>query len=172
MGQFIIVTVRLGVSPSVRIFDLNRSLTGMAIERYPSIDAVKDGGDRAPDVLARRLFDLGATGVTVYSSTVAVTAGADQWDALEPKVVCAGHTLPLRLRQDGSVEAAAEPQPLLGVMDDLELYEQMVTLDPGDVLLCVTDGVTERREGTRMLGDEGLIDVLANCTGLTAGAVK
>lgn len=87
------------------------------------------------------------------------------------KVVCAGHPLPLRLRQDGSVEPAAEPQPLLGVMDDLELYEQMVTLDPGDVLLCVTDGVTERREGTRMLGDDGLVDVLTTCTGLTAGAV-
>ncbi|MFR9800306.1 SpoIIE family protein phosphatase [Streptomyces sp. MS06] len=89
----------------------------------------------------------------------------------ELKVVCAGHPLPLRLRQDGTVEAAAEPQPLLGVMDDLELYEQHVTLDPGDVLLCVTDGVTERREGTRMLGDDGLADVLTTCTGLTAGAV-
>ncbi|KOT87970.1 SpoIIE family protein phosphatase [Streptomyces rimosus] len=87
------------------------------------------------------------------------------------KVVCAGHPLPLRLRQDGTVEPAAEPQPLLGVMDDLELYEQTITLDPGDVLLCVTDGVTERREGTRMLGDDGLTDVLTTCTGLTAGAV-
>ncbi|MFF8292969.1 SpoIIE family protein phosphatase [Streptomyces sp. NPDC016309] len=87
------------------------------------------------------------------------------------KVVCAGHPLPLRLRQDGSVEPAAEPQPLLGVMEDLELYEQSVTLDPGDVLLCVTDGVTERREGSRMLGDDGLADVLTTCTGLTAGAV-
>lgn len=87
------------------------------------------------------------------------------------KVVCAGHPLPLRLRQDGTVEPAAEPQPLLGVMEDLELYEQTVTLDPGDVLLCVTDGVTERREGTRMLGDDGLSDVLTTCTGLTAGAV-
>ncbi|MFF8845024.1 SpoIIE family protein phosphatase [Streptomyces sp. NPDC015127] len=87
------------------------------------------------------------------------------------KVVCAGHPLPLRLRQDGTVEPAADPQPLLGVMDDLELYEQVVTLDPGDVLLCVTDGVTERREGTRMLGDDGLADVFTTCTGLTAGAV-
>jgi PAS domain S-box-containing protein len=87
------------------------------------------------------------------------------------KVVCAGHPLPLRLRQDGTVEPAAEPQPLLGVMEDLELYEETVTLDPGDVLLCVTDGVTERREGTRMLGDDGLTDVLTGCTGLTAGAV-
>ncbi|MFJ6661964.1 SpoIIE family protein phosphatase [Streptomyces sp. NPDC091377] len=89
----------------------------------------------------------------------------------ELKVVCAGHPLPLRLRQDGTVEAAAEPQPLLGVLEDLELYEQTITLDPGDVLLCVTDGVTERREGTRMLGDDGLAEVLTTCTGLTAGAV-
>ncbi|MEU1406755.1 SpoIIE family protein phosphatase [Streptomyces sp. NPDC005728] len=89
----------------------------------------------------------------------------------ELKVVCAGHPLPLRLRQDGTVVTAAEPQPLLGVIEDLELYEETVTLDPGDVLLCVTDGVTERREGTRMLGDDGLTDVLTTCTGLTAGAV-
>ncbi|GGM08600.1 hypothetical protein GCM10010129_60640 [Streptomyces fumigatiscleroticus] len=89
----------------------------------------------------------------------------------ELKVVCAGHPLPLRLRQTGEVVPAADPQPLLGVMDDLELYEQTVTLDPGDVLLCVTDGVTERREGSRMLGDDGLADVLTTCTGLTAGAV-
>ncbi|GAA2512326.1 MULTISPECIES: SpoIIE family protein phosphatase [Actinomycetes] len=89
----------------------------------------------------------------------------------ELKVVCAGHPLPLRLRQDGTVTPAAEPQPLLGVIEDLELYEERVTLDPGDVLLCVTDGVTERREGSRMLGDDGLADVLTTCTGLTAGAV-
>lgn len=87
------------------------------------------------------------------------------------KVVCAGHPLPLRLRQDGTVEAAADPQPLLGVLEDLELVEQTIELAPGDVLLCVTDGVTERREGTRMLGDDGLADVLATCTGLNAGAV-
>ncbi|MFD7629111.1 SpoIIE family protein phosphatase [Streptomyces sp. NPDC059851] len=87
------------------------------------------------------------------------------------KVVCAGHPLPLRLRPDGRVVPAADPQPLLGVLDDLDLYEQTLTLDPGDVLLCVTDGVTERREGSRMLGDDGLTEVLAACTGLTAGAV-
>jgi PAS domain S-box-containing protein len=87
------------------------------------------------------------------------------------KVVCAGHPLPLRLSQDGRVAAAADPQPLLGVMEDLDLVEQTVQLAPGDVLLCVTDGVTERREGNRMLGDDGLADVLSTCTGLTAGAV-
>jgi PAS domain S-box-containing protein len=89
----------------------------------------------------------------------------------ELKVVCAGHPLPLRLSQSGEVRPAAEPQALLGVMEDLDLYEQTVELDPGDVLLCVTDGVTERREGSRMLGEDGLAEVLATCTGLNAGAV-
>jgi PAS domain S-box-containing protein len=89
----------------------------------------------------------------------------------ELKVVCAGHPLPLRLRPDGTVIPAAEPQPLLGVMEDLELYEQRARLEPGDVLLCVTDGITERREGTRMLGDDGLAEALSTCTGLNAGAV-
>jgi PAS domain S-box-containing protein len=87
------------------------------------------------------------------------------------KMVCAGHPLPLRLTPDGTVEPAASPQPLLGVMEDLELFEETARLNPGDVLLCVTDGVTERREGTRMLGDDGLADVLSGCTGMTAGAV-
>ena len=85
MGQFITVTVRPGASDSVRFFDLNRSLTGMAIERFTSVADVKDGDHRPTGVLAKRLFDLGAKSVTVYSSSVAVTA--DAWDTLEPQVV-------------------------------------------------------------------------------------
>lgn len=85
MGQQITVTTRPGVSPAVRMFTANRSITGMAIERYASPDAAR--GARAPDVLARRLFDLGATAVTVYSSAVSVSAPVEAWSALEPKVV-------------------------------------------------------------------------------------
>jgi hypothetical protein len=85
MGQFITVTARPGASAAVRFFDLNRSLTGMAIERFESPADVKEGDHRPPSVLARRLFDLGATSVTVYSSSVAVTA--DTWSTLEPKVI-------------------------------------------------------------------------------------
>ena len=42
--------------------------------------------DRPPDVLARRLFDLGADTVTVYSSAVTVEA-PERWAELEPKVI-------------------------------------------------------------------------------------
>src|SRR5437773_514375 len=85
MGQEITVTVRRGASPSVRFFDCNRSITGMAIETYASVDETVGG--RPPDVLARRLFDLGATRVTVYSSTVTVEAPPERWPELEGQVV-------------------------------------------------------------------------------------
>jgi hypothetical protein len=85
VGQLITVTVREGVSPAVRMFDCNRSLTGMAIERYASAEAAK--GDRPPDVLATRLFAMGAQSVTVYSNVAVVEAPPEQWAELEPKVV-------------------------------------------------------------------------------------
>ena len=84
MGQDITVSARRGASPSVMIFDCNRSITGMAIERYATADDAH--GSRPPDVLAHRLFDLGATRVTVYSSAATVEAPPERWDDLEGKV--------------------------------------------------------------------------------------
>ena len=81
MGQLIEVQVREGSRPEVRIFDLDRSLTGMGIERYPAPDAAT--GSRPPDVLARRLFALGATSATVYSSAVVVEAPAERWPEIQ-----------------------------------------------------------------------------------------
>ncbi len=87
MGQTITVLVREGASPSVRFFDTNRSLTGMAIERYASPDDARLDDSRPADVLARRLFALGVTAVSVYSSVVTVEAPAERWPELEPKAV-------------------------------------------------------------------------------------
>jgi serine phosphatase RsbU (regulator of sigma subunit) len=86
-------------------------------------------------------------------------------------LVCAGHPLPLVLRADGSVRTAATPQLLLGVIDEPGLYAEDVELGPGEVLLAYTDGASERRNGSRMLGDEGVAAVLAGCSGLSASGV-
>lgn len=84
----------------------------------------------------------------------------------------AGHPLPLLLRPDGTVSALAEPQVLLGVVDDVAYQSHTFDLEPGDTLLCVTDGVTERRSGARMFDDEdGLAAVLSGCAGLSAQGV-
>jgi len=82
MGQTITANARVGAKPDVRLFDLNRSLTGMEIERYTSAEAAARGS-RPPDVLAVRLFEAGATTVTIYSNTVTVVAPTSVWKTLE-----------------------------------------------------------------------------------------
>jgi serine phosphatase RsbU (regulator of sigma subunit)/anti-sigma regulatory factor (Ser/Thr protein kinase) len=85
----------------------------------------------------------------------------------------AGHPLPLLLRPDGTVRQAAEPQLLLGVFENTAYRSSTFDLEPGDTLLCVTDGVTERRSGALMLDDgDGLARVLAGCAGLTAEEIS
>ena len=84
MGQPITVTMRTGGRPDIRFFECNRSITGMAIEVY--IAATGAEGDRPPDVLARRLFEAGATKVTIYSNVVTVEASSEKWSGgLEAK---------------------------------------------------------------------------------------
>ena len=85
MGQPITVTPRAGLRPEVMHFELNRSLTGMETERYSS--AADATGSRPADELARRLFGLGVTGVTIYSSVVTVTAPDQKWGQLRDRVI-------------------------------------------------------------------------------------
>ncbi|WP_338696371.1 ATP-binding SpoIIE family protein phosphatase [Streptomyces sp. Q6] len=81
----------------------------------------------------------------------------------------AGHPLPLLMRPGGEVVPAAVPQVLLGVVDDPEYTSETFEMHTGDTLLCVTDGVTERRRGHLQFDDgEGLAHALAGCAGLSA----
>jgi serine phosphatase RsbU (regulator of sigma subunit) len=91
---------------------------------------------------------------------------------LEVRLVSAGHPEALRLKANGVVEAVTSPQSLLGVFQEVVFEADTVHLDHGDVLLAVTDGVTERRSGGRLLDDDGgLAKMLAECAGLSARAV-
>ncbi|MFI8945333.1 SpoIIE family protein phosphatase [Streptomyces sp. NPDC053750] len=84
----------------------------------------------------------------------------------------AGHPLPLLLSPDGTVRTVAQPQTLLGVVEDATYTSETFELRSGDTLLCVTDGITERRSGSRQFDDgDGLAAVLAGCAGLEAGLV-
>ena len=71
MGQPIAVTEKHTSKPGVVRYELNRSLTGMAHERYASEAAAV--GDRPPDVLAQRLFATGkVASISMYSNEVVV----------------------------------------------------------------------------------------------------
>ncbi|CAL9443746.1 SpoIIE family protein phosphatase [Streptomyces sp. enrichment culture] len=84
-------------------------------------------------------------------------------------LTCAGHPLPLVRDASGTVRPAARPQLLLGVEQETAYESQSCTLHPGDTLLCVTDGVTERRRGRQLFDDgDGLAALFADCAGLDA----
>ncbi|MFF7139630.1 SpoIIE family protein phosphatase [Streptomyces nodosus] len=84
-------------------------------------------------------------------------------------LAAAGHPLPLLLGPAGDVRTMARSQTLLGVVEDVTYACETFELHPGDTLLCVTDGVTERRSGSRQFDDgDGLATALAGCAGLSA----
>lgn len=61
---------------------------------------------------------------------------------------------------------------LLGIDEGAEFRAVTFDLAPGETLLCVTDGVTERRCGSWQLDDnDGLADVLRQGMGLGAKAL-
>jgi serine phosphatase RsbU (regulator of sigma subunit) len=78
--------------------------------------------------------------------------------------------MPLLLRPDSTVETVGTSQPLLGVMEGVHFTADAIHLEVGDALVCVTDGVTERRADGVMFGEERLARLVADCAGLTAAA--
>ncbi|MCX4535186.1 ATP-binding SpoIIE family protein phosphatase [Streptomyces sp. NBC_01669] len=122
---------------------------------------LREDGPQLPDGGQPRFLSL------LYGEMVPLPGGG-----VRCTLASAGHPLPLLLRPDGTVRAAAEPQVLLGVVEDVAYESQSFDLAPGDSLLCVTDGVTERRSGLAMFDDgDGLARALAGCAGLTAEGI-
>ncbi|MFD7705872.1 SpoIIE family protein phosphatase [Streptomyces sp. NPDC059786] len=137
-----------------------------------------DDATEAADAAARALVATGGPGLLepegpqtrflsmLYGELVPVEGG------VRCTLVSAGHPLPLVLEPDGSVREVAAPQTLLGVIEDARYTAETFELHAGDTLLCVTDGVTERRNGSRQFDDDdGLATALSGCTGLNAQLV-
>ncbi|NGO44783.1 SpoIIE family protein phosphatase [Streptomyces ureilyticus] len=134
-----------------------------------------DDATEAADAAARSLVAAGAPGLAdegpqnrflslLYGELVPHDGG------VHCTIASAGHPLPLVLEPCGTVlTEVAQPQTLLGVFEDATYTYGSFELRPGDSLLCVTDGVTERRSGARQFDDsEGLATVLSGCAGLSA----
>jgi serine phosphatase RsbU (regulator of sigma subunit) len=84
-------------------------------------------------------------------------------------ILCSGgHPLPLVGRNVGRVEPVGVHGTLLGVTDDVSLTDTVVHLDPGEALVCYTDGLIDRRSGRRAFGEEGVVKALYQGKGLPA----
>jgi sigma-B regulation protein RsbU (phosphoserine phosphatase) len=77
-------------------------------------------------------------------------------------ISCGGHPLPRVLRADGTVEHAAEPGTVVGLVPDGERSTVTMRLASGDALVFFTDGIIEARKGDDLFGEEMLDVVLAH----------
>jgi len=105
--------------------------------------------------------------------TVALATAARSGDELKMQLCLAGHPEPVLLHPDGSSELVGTPGDLLGVLpdDEMALAEIEVSLEPGESLVFYTDGVTERRDETKMFGQYGVRDSLERVGGADAQVI-
>jgi serine phosphatase RsbU (regulator of sigma subunit) len=86
-------------------------------------------------------------------------------------IATGGHPLPLLVRAGGAVETVGTPGSLLGILDDPDITQEALELEPGDALVLVTDGVTEATPADRASGPDRLLALLAGCAGAGAAAI-
>jgi sigma-B regulation protein RsbU (phosphoserine phosphatase) len=84
--------------------------------------------------------------------------------------VNAGHVPPFIIRQaEGRIEHPMEGNVPVGLMPGTTFDEQKVSLRPGDVFLCISDGILEARNSSDELWDESEVtNTLGKAGGLSA----
>ncbi|MDX6542086.1 MAG: hypothetical protein QOI71_3696 [Gaiellales bacterium] len=86
-------------------------------------------------------------------------------------VSCAGHPPPVVMRAAGGIEEVGACGPLLGVLAQREFADTECRLELGDLVAFWTDGVTERRQGGGMFGEDRLRDLLSTLANRPAADV-
>ena len=86
-------------------------------------------------------------------------------DGARLTVSVAGHPLPLVVGVDGTVREVGRFGQLLGVEEDLVVFNAGDRLGPGELLILYTDGVTEARGPGGMFGEEHLRSLLMTLGG-------
>lgn len=126
-----------------------------------------EGRNHSPDAILaytnRRL-------VHALTESTFVTAFLALYDPVDGTLTYAraGHNPPLHKdgRTGNTSELHGEGAPPLGLFDDFEAEPTTLRLQPGDTIVCYTDGITEAFNAQReMFGTEGLNQALLECTG-------
>jgi serine phosphatase RsbU (regulator of sigma subunit)/PAS domain-containing protein len=85
-------------------------------------------------------------------------------DGAEADVICAGHPLPVLVR-DGVAEYVGRFGPMLGAFDDEHWAPHTLAVRPRDVLVLYSDGVLDAVGAEDRFGPERLLEALNGATG-------
>lgn len=78
-----------------------------------------------------------------------------------------GHTQPILSRRGHVPAQVGEPGMLLGVWAEAETTNSVILLEPGDIIVMYTDGVTEGRSGDEFFGESRLLALVEANSGNT-----
>lgn len=85
----------------------------------------------------------------------------------------AGHNLPILTRTTGETEKLTTRSVLLGAFDFVEYKSRQTMLNPGDVVVMYTDGVTEAvNSDNEMFGEDRLEELIQRNVTLSAEQIK
>ena len=129
-----------------------------ALVRY-TVRAASIGVHRPSDAL-RALHDaLDRSDSNGFCTALLLLADTN---ADEPRLTltAGGHSLPIRLRSDGSSEEVGTMGSMLGMLGPPRLHDVPATLDTGEQLVLYTDGVVEARRGDEFFGEDRLLTLL------------
>jgi serine phosphatase RsbU (regulator of sigma subunit) len=92
--------------------------------------------------------------------TLACALIATAGDEVRVTLAAAGHPRPL-LKREGNVRELGRYGVLLGALEAMEWIEDTVVIEPGDVIVLYTDGVTDTPGEHDRFGPDRLADVVA-----------
>lgn len=100
--------------------------------------------------------------------TVAYLTVRPSVEGFDIDMACGGHPNPLARRADGAVEEVSCEGDLIGAFDVHEATNRSVRLEGDDLLVLVTDGVTEARHDGDEFGEGRLQELVARSIATTA----
>jgi len=106
--------------------------------------------------------------VTKFVSMVCIALKSQPSGLAELTYTNAGHCPPILMRKDGTTEILEPTGGVLGVHEAFIYEERQFRLNPGDLILLYTDGVTEaENDQGQQFGEERLNGLICNHRGST-----
>ena len=102
---------------------------------------------------------------TQFATAVLAYVAAAEGDRIRVRLSLAGHPPALILRSDGRIDSSGAFGTMLALRADPTFHDTHLILDPGDVLLLYTDGVTEAGRRGAAFGGGGLAELLGTLAG-------
>ena len=103
--------------------------------------ALVDGNTPATEILDRLNKLLARSSGTKKFATLFY--GEFDWERMTLSYVNAGHIYPFLVKTDGSLRQLSRGGTIIGMFEDAPFEAESLSVDPGDIIVLFTDGVTE-----------------------------